>query len=275
MIERARRRADRSPPATGRRCAFSRSSRKGARPMTARDSSPATDRRGRRSVRARMIAPARVAAYDAARGRRPGRADLPAALARARTPLDRRARPRAGRRDRTGTLRVAGRRSTTSSPRLPAGRSRGSTPKSSTILRLSAYQLLHLDRVPASAVVDDAVELHGGRASRARRIRQRGAAARVARAESLPLPPRPPAASDRAAALDYLAVTLSHPRWLAARWLDRYGFDAAERWLRSTTRRAADACAPTRCRTSREALAARSARRRRRDRADRGSRPTG
>ena len=32
--------------------------------------------------------------------------------------------------------------------------------------------------------------------------------------------------------LDYLAITLSHPRWLAARWLDRYGFDATEQWLR-------------------------------------------
>ena len=28
-----------------------------------------------------------------------------------------------------------------------------------TILRLSVYQILHLDRVPASAVVDDAVDL--------------------------------------------------------------------------------------------------------------------
>ena len=32
------------------------------------------------------------------------------------------------------------------------------------------------------------------------------------------------------AALDYLSITLSHPRWLVARWLERFGFDASSRW---------------------------------------------
>ena len=36
----------------------------------------------------------------------------------------------------------------------------------------------------------------------------------------------------RDAALAYLGITHSHPEWLVARWLDRYGFDAAERWVR-------------------------------------------
>jgi hypothetical protein len=40
------------------------------------------------------------------------------------------------------------------------------------ILRLSAYQLLHLSRVPASAVVDDAVKLTG-KAGQAQRERAR------------------------------------------------------------------------------------------------------
>ena len=53
-------------------------------------------------------------------------------------------------------------------------------------------------------------------------LRQRG---------KLPLPPRPRDASDRAAALAYLGITHSHPDWLVARWLDRYGLDAAERWV--------------------------------------------
>jgi 16S rRNA (cytosine967-C5)-methyltransferase len=48
----------------------------------------------------------------------------------------------------------------------------------------------------------------------------------------LPLPPRPEHADDRAAAIAYLGVTHSHPEWLVARWLDRYGFDACERWVR-------------------------------------------
>ena len=33
------------------------------------------------------------------------------------------------------------------------------------------------------------------------------------------------------AALEYFSITLSHPRWLAARWYDRLGFEAAEAWL--------------------------------------------
>lgn len=101
------------------------------------------------------------------------------------------------------------------------------------ILRLSVYQLLHLTRVPASAVVDDAVNLTG----RAGKASARGFVNAVLRSVSrtrnaLPLPPRPTDPADRDAALDYLATTLSHPRWLAARWLDRVGFEAAERWMR-------------------------------------------
>jgi 16S rRNA (cytosine967-C5)-methyltransferase len=62
----------------------------------------------------------------------------------------------------------------------------------------------------------------------------------------LPLPRRPdtdptscdggPSGSDadvaRAKAIDYLSVTLSHPRWLVERWLDRFGFEATEAWLK-------------------------------------------
>src|SRR5262249_46477850 len=101
------------------------------------------------------------------------------------------------------------------------------------ILRLSAYQLLHLSRVPASAVVDDAVNLTG----RVGKGSARGLVNAVLRQmsrhrNSPPLPPRPPNEHDRATALDYLSITLSHPRWLVERWLDRFGFAAAESWLR-------------------------------------------
>src|SRR5581483_2501371 len=34
----------------------------------------------------------------------------------------------------------------------------------------------------------------------------------------------------RDTALAYLSTTLSHPSWLAERWLHRHGFEAAERW---------------------------------------------
>jgi 16S rRNA (cytosine967-C5)-methyltransferase len=42
--------------------------------------------------------------------------------------------------------------------------------------------------------------------------------------DRLPLPAEPP--------IDLLSITLSHPRWLAQRWLTRYGVDAATAWAR-------------------------------------------
>ena len=42
----------------------------------------------------------------------------------------------------------------------------------------------------------------------------------------LPLPLRPPDGDP----LPYLEVSLSHPGWLADRWLGRYGFESAEAW---------------------------------------------
>ena len=63
-------------------------------------------------------------------------------------------------------------------------------------------------------------------------LRQRPAAPRQPRARAPAAAAAPRRTwSDRAAALDYLSITLSHPRWLAARWLDRYGFAATEAWL--------------------------------------------
>ena len=89
-------------------------------------------------------------------------------------------------------------------------------PRVLTILRLSLYQILHLDRVPASAVVDDAVDL-------ATRLAQRAPAAGFVNAllrtllrqrPRLALPARPQHAGDRAAALAFLGITHSHPDWL-------------------------------------------------------------
>ena len=171
-----------------------------------------------------MIAPARIAAYETVLAVAAGRADLPAALAHTRAKLgDERDRALAGE-IATGTLRwqgafdhiieqFAGR----SVARLDA--------EILAILRTGIFQLLHLDRVPASAVVDDAVEL-------ARKAGKKSASGfvnallrRVSRERArLPLPEAPP--------IDVLAITLSHPRWLAERWLARYGFGAAAAWAR-------------------------------------------
>jgi 16S rRNA (cytosine967-C5)-methyltransferase len=97
-------------------------------------------------------------------------------------------------------------------------------------LRAAAYQLRHLERVPAHAIVHESVEV-------VRQLGHERAAGFVnavlrslTRRKTVPLPSRPASARDREAALQYLTVTLSHPDWLVDRWLTRYGFEAAERW---------------------------------------------
>ena len=99
------------------------------------------------------------------------------------------------------------------------------------VLRLGAYQLRHLDRVPAHAVVHEAVEsvraLGAPRAAGFVNAVLR-TLARGEGGDALPRPPPPTAsAADQVA---HLTTTLSHPAWLVERWIARYGFDAAARW---------------------------------------------
>ncbi len=98
-------------------------------------------------------------------------------------------------------------------------------------LRLAVYQLRHLDRIPPHAVVHESVEA----ARLLRAPRGAGFVNGVLRtylraADTISLPRRPEADSTRRQQLAYLSVTLAHPKWLVARWLDRYGFDDTERW---------------------------------------------
>lgn len=179
------------------------------------------------------VAPARREAYAILRAVGTGRLDLPAALARARERLpDPRDRALAAE-IATGTLRWRG-----AIDAVVAAFARGGIdrldPEVLEILRLGAYQLLHLARVPPSAVVNDAVDLAraGGKRSAAGLVN--AVLRRIDRERhALPLPPRPgvPGANP-AADLDYLSVTLSHPRWLVERWLARFGFHQVEAWLR-------------------------------------------
>lgn len=179
-----------------------------------------------------MIAPARSAAFRGLRAIAAHRVDLPAALVQTRANLT-------DHRDRalaadiiTGTLRWQ--RSLDHLIEHFAGRSIAKLDTDVLlIVRLSLYQLLHLDRVPASAVVDDAVDLTRG----ARKQSAGGFVNAVLRStlrnrHRLPLPSRPDGSSDHAAAAAYLGITHSHPDWLVQRWLRRYGFHDAERWVR-------------------------------------------
>src|SRR5262245_54658947 len=117
------------------------------------------------------------------------------------------------------------------------------------ILRLSAYQLLYQSRVPAAAVINDAVDLtrRAGKSSAA------GLTNAVLRALSrnrdrLTWPSRDDLG-------EYLSVAQSHPRWLVERWLLRYGAGDTEAWLAFNNRPAAMCLAVNRHLTNRDLLA--------------------
>jgi 16S rRNA (cytosine967-C5)-methyltransferase len=178
-----------------------------------------------------MIAPARVAAYDILLAISSGRADLPAATAHARASLP-------DERDRALAADIATgvQRWRAALDHLIVWFSRRQLdrldPEIIEILRLSIYQLLYLTRVPAAAVVNDAVDLAGRAGKRSASGLVNAVLRSVSRRRhALPLPARPRDLSDRDGVLDYFSITLSHPRWLAGRWHDRLGFESAERWL--------------------------------------------
>lgn len=89
-------------------------------------------------------------------------------------------------------------------------------------LRLGAYQILHLDRVPDHAAVSTSVEL----------VRAHGASGLAglvnAVLRQLARSGRPELPQDPVAAL---AVAASHPLWLVAAWLGQYGEGDAARLL--------------------------------------------
>ncbi len=201
-----------------------------------------------------MIAPARVAAYDILCAVSAGHSDLPTATALARGGLT-------DERDRALAAEIASgvQRWRAALDHLIVEFSRRAIdrldPEIVEILRLSAYQLLYLTRVPAAAVVDDAVDL-------TKRAGKRSASGFVnavlrsisRRRASLPLPPRPSDPADRESALEYLSVTLSHPRWLAGRWYERLGLDTAEAWMKFNNTPGSVTLRANRLQTTREAL---------------------
>lgn len=203
-----------------------------------------------------MIAPARSAALRGLRSVAARRVDLPAALVQARAHLT-------DDRDRalaadiiTGTLRWQ--RSLDYLIEHFADRPVSKLDADVLlIVRLSLYQILHLDRVPASAVVDDAVDLTRS----ARKQSAAGFVNAVLRStlrnrHRLPLPPRPDESGDPESAAAYLGITHSHPDWLVRRWLRRYGFHDAERWVRFNNEPAPLTIRANTLRLSRDQLAA-------------------
>jgi 16S rRNA (cytosine967-C5)-methyltransferase len=95
-------------------------------------------------------------------------------------------------------------------------------PLALNLLRLGAYQLLWLDRVPARAVVSEAARLAKNRGLATAQVGFINAVLRRLAAGDLPALPDP--TGDPALAL---AVIHAHPEWLARRWLARYGPEEA------------------------------------------------
>jgi len=202
-----------------------------------------------------MIAPARLAALDALRQIDGERLDMGEAIARVRKPLT-------DERDRallleivSGTLRMRGAIDHQLALRLSRPLARLDT-LVRDILRMSAFQLMYLTRTPSSAIINDAVDLtrRGGKTSAT------GLVNAVLRSlnrdrQKLTWPVRPADATDLAAMAGYFAVVHSHPAWLIARWLARYGVADTEAWLVFNNQAPPLCLIPNRTLASREALA--------------------
>jgi 16S rRNA (cytosine967-C5)-methyltransferase len=125
-------------------------------------------------------------------------------------------------------------------------------PRPRILMRMAAYQIVFLERVPAFAAVSDAVTLAHRRGERGvegyvnavlRSFAQRG------EREREPAPPRDP--------VEALAVRCSFPSWLAGRWVRRYGAAEAEALMRAMNERPPVTVRANTLRTTREALAER------------------
>jgi 16S rRNA (cytosine967-C5)-methyltransferase len=118
-------------------------------------------------------------------------------------------------------------------------------------LRLGAYQLLFLDRVPAYAAVDASVDLvrrhRPSAAGMVNAVLRRTAAAR-ATPPSLPDPVRDP--------FERLAVEWSHPRWLVQRWAAELGLQDLPQLLAANNVRAPTVVRTNKLATTRDVLIA-------------------
>ncbi|NTW37094.1 MAG: 16S rRNA (cytosine(967)-C(5))-methyltransferase [Syntrophobacteraceae bacterium] len=94
------------------------------------------------------------------------------------------------------------------------------------ILRIGVYQLLHLDRVPRPAAVDECVKLarkyKGDHLSRLVNGVLRKISPKTVELEAW---------TEGMEQADRLAVIYSYPTWLVSRWLGRYGGEITERML--------------------------------------------
>lgn len=96
------------------------------------------------------------------------------------------------------------------------------------ILRMSVYQLIYMDGVKDYAVCDEAVKLTVKRGYKFFKNFVNAVLRNIAVNKSdIKMPDR------NANLLEYFSITYSTPEWLAAKWLNDYGEEAAETMLRA------------------------------------------
>ncbi len=123
-----------------------------------------------------------------------------------------------------GMLRSRGRLDALLAERVRGGLGR-LDPELLDLLRLGTYQLLEMGSVPAYAAIAQTVELAKERAGEGAGKLANAVLRRLDRehdALTLPTPADP---------VDALAAEYSHPQWLVARWLERWGEDDTRRLL--------------------------------------------
>ncbi len=150
-----------------------------------------------------------------------------------------------------GTLRWRGRLDWALDQRIHIGLAQVQ-PWIKNALRMGAYQILFLDRIPPHAAVDETVKLahkygHPGTAGLVNSVLRRLADEK----DSIVLP-----AGDDAASL---AVWGSHPLWLAERWLARFGVEAVRALMLANNRAVPVGLRVNRLRGTREQLVERLA----------------
>jgi 16S rRNA (cytosine967-C5)-methyltransferase len=145
-----------------------------------------------------------------------------------------------------GTLRWRGRLDWSLDPRVHIGLAKVQ-PWIRNVLRMGAYQILFLDRVPPHAAVDESVKLahkygHPGTAGLVNSVLRRLADEK----DTI----QPPAGDDAVS----LSAWGSHPLWLAERWLQRFGVEATRALMLANNRAVPVGLRANRLRGTREQL---------------------
>lgn len=117
------------------------------------------------------------------------------------------------------------------------------------ILRMGCYQIVHMDRVPDSAVCNESVKLCKKYANKTLAGFVNGVLRNIVRnKEKIEVP------SKETDIAEYLRLTYSYPAWLVKKWIEDYGGDTAVKMLMPAGNDDYITIRVNRCRTSKDEL---------------------